>query len=174
MEWYALRDLTRANASRPAWKLLSEAGLNVYTPMAWALSVQKGVKKKVLKPMVHDLLFVRAERKDLEPWVAKTPTLQFRFKRGGAFGEAIVIADAEMQRFITATATDPNPRYFSPDELTPDMVGKKVTLLGGPLAGYSGNLLKIRGMRKKRLIVSIPGFLSAAVEVTPDFIKLEE
>lgn len=35
-----------------------------------------------------------------------------------------------------------------------------------------GNLLFIRGSRKKRLIVEIPGFLTAAVEVDPEFITL--
>ena len=52
------------------------------------------------------------------------------------------------------------------------MIGKKVKIIGGPLNGYEGNLLFIRGSRKKRLIVEIPGFLTAAVEVDPEFITL--
>ena len=58
------------------------------------------------------------------------------------------------------------------EELTPAMYGRMIRIEGGPLDGYEGRLLSIRGSRVKRLIVEIPGLLVAAVEVDPVYIRL--
>ena len=52
------------------------------------------------------------------------------------------------------------------------MVGRAVRIIGGPLDGYEGNLLSVRGSRTKRLIVELPEFFSAGVEVDPEYIEL--
>ena len=51
-------------------------------------------------------------------------------------------------------------------------MGRKVAIVGGPLDGMTGHLLSIKGMRKRRLIVELPGMLTSAVEVSPDYIQL--
>lgn len=51
------------------------------------------------------------------------------------------------------------------------MYGRMIRIEGGPLDGYEGRLLSIRGARVKRLIVEIPGLLVAAVEVDPEYIR---
>ena len=51
------------------------------------------------------------------------------------------------------------------------MIGKQVLIVGGPLDGMTGHLLSVKGMRTKRLIVELPGMLTSAVEVAPDFIR---
>ena len=63
-------------------------------------------------------------------------------------------------------------RYFLVEELTSAMYGRMIRIEGGPLDGYEGRLLSIRGSRVKRLIVEIPGLLVAAVEVDPEYIRL--
>ena len=65
-----------------------------------------------------------------------------------------------------------SPRYFLVEELTSAMYGRMIRIEGGPLDGYEGRLLSIRGSRVKRLIVEIPGLLVAAVEVDPEYIRL--
>ena len=44
-------------------------------------------------------------------------------------------------------------------------------LAPGPLNGFIGNVLSVKGMRAKRLIISLSGMFSAAVEVENDFIE---
>ena len=83
----------------------------------------------------------------------------------------MTVSNAEMERFINAVNNDPSPIYFTPEELTPDKIGKEIIVNGGPLNGYTGVLLKMRGTKKKRLLVKIEGFLTAAVEVNPDFVQ---
>ena len=64
------------------------------------------------------------------------------------------------------------PIYYKPIEITDAMYGKKVRIVGGTLDGYEGRLLSVKGMRKRRLIVELPGFISVAVEVEPEYIQL--
>lgn len=171
MTWFVMRDLTRANANHPAWKQLSDAGFEVFTPLVWKILKKGGKGKRVLTPAIHDLLFVNSTRPDLDPTVARIPTLQYRFVKGGAFGEAMTVNETDMNRFIRAVSSSEDTLFYTPSEISPSMIGKKVEIIGGPLSGMSGNLLSIKGMRKRRLIVELPGMLTSAVEVSPDYIK---
>ena len=171
MTWFVMRDLTRANANRPAWKVLEEAGFRIFTPMAWKIRRARGKNERVLTPVIHDMLFVNSIREDLDPVVQRIPTLQYRFVKGGKFGEAMTVNDNDMERFIKAVSSTDDALFFSPTEVNQSMIGKKVTIVGGPLDGMSGNLLSVKGMRKRRLIVELPGMLTTAVEVSPEFIK---
>lgn len=171
MTWYVMRDLTRANAKRPAWLMLKEAGYHVFTPLRWKIRVSAGRKERYQAPVIHDLLFVESTREQLDPLVNRIPTLQYRFKKGGAYGEAMTVNHEEMDRFIKAINSTDDVLYYDPTEITSSMIGKKVRIEGGPLAGMTGNLLSIRGMRKRRLIVELPGMLTSAVEVASDFIS---
>lgn len=170
--WFAMRDLTRSNAKLPAYKMLGKEGLEVFTPMKSVIKTrnQKRVREEV--PFLQDLLFVHATREQLDPIVDKVNTLQYRYQRGAKYCDPMVVANAEMERFIHAVNNSQKPRYYSPDEITPAMIGRKVMIVGGPLSGYEGNLLSLRGARVKRLMVSIPNFITVGVEVQPEFIQL--
>ncbi|MDE6392575.1 MAG: UpxY family transcription antiterminator [Muribaculaceae bacterium] len=171
MTWFVMRDLTRANASRPAWKELTDAGFRVFTPMVWKVRKRGNRQERYQTPAIHDLLFVESTRADLDPEVARRATLQYRFVRGGSRGEAMTVAESEMERFIRATTSTDDPKFYMPSELTPSMIGKEVLIVGGPLDGMTGHLLSVRGMRTRRLIVELPGMLTSAVEVSPDYIR---
>lgn len=171
MTWYVMRDLTRANATRPAWKELSEAGFRIFTPLVWKVLKRSGKSERVQMPVIHDLVFVNSTREELDPFVAKRPTLQYRFLRGEAQGTPMTVNETEMERFIRATESSSDPRFYMPSELTQSMIGRKVMIIGGPLDGMTGHLLSIKGMRTRRLIVELPGMLTAAIEVQPDYIK---
>ena len=103
----------------------------------------------------------------MDPIVEEISTLQYRYLRGG-YRKPMTVGHAEMNRFIRAVHSDDSPRYFLVEELTSAMI----RIEGGPLDGYEGRLLSIRGSRVKRLIVEIPGLLVAAVEVDPEYIRL--
>lgn len=168
--WYVMRDLKRANAKLPAYKLLQSMSFKVFTPMKYKLSVKKGKRIQEKVPFMQDLLFVHAYKDELDSVVDTVNTLQYRFIRG-AYCEPMIVSDKEMELFIKAVESTDTPQYFLPGELTPSMYGRKICIVGGPLDGYVGTLLTTRGSRKKRLIVEIPSLLSVAVEVNPEYIK---
>jgi hypothetical protein len=170
--WFVMRDLKRSNAHLPAYKLLESLGVTYYTPMHWVLVTRGGQKKREYRPFIPDLLFVYETRKNLDIIVSKNPTLQYRFVKGGAYREAMVVPEAEMNRFMHAVGSVGNPRYYLPSEITPDMCKRRIRIVGGNLDGYEGRLLSVRGSRIKRLLVELSNYLVAAVEVNPEYIQL--
>ena len=166
-----MRDLKRTNAKQPAYKLLKEKKMEVFVPMKWHLSIRKGVRVREEVPFIQDLLFVHETQKNLDSVVEKTPTLQYRWLRK-TWREPMTVADADMQRFIHAVSVSESPKYYLPEEITPAMYGRKIHIVGGPLNGYEGSLITVRGSKIKRLLVELKGFLAVGVEVNPEYIQL--
>ncbi len=172
--WFVMRDLKRANANLPAYKQLAELGFEVFTPMKWEIVIRQGKRKRVHIPFVQDLLFVHSTRSELDPVVASVSSLQYRFKKGGQYCEALTVREKDMTRFIAAVSSDPVPTFYRPEEITANMYGREIHIIGGPLNGYTGRLLSVKGLRKKRLIVELAGLLKVAVEVNPEFIRFDK
>lgn len=169
MRWYVLRDLKRRNAKLPGYKDLAERGIEVFTPMSWRLAVVRGKKVREEIPVINDLLFARERRSVLDPIIMKIPTLQYRFVKGGGYNP-LTIRDKDMEQFMSAVRFAEKPRFYSPEELTPDMYGKSVRLEGGPLDGFEGRLLSVKGSRKKRVVIELPNLIAVSVEVNPEYI----
>lgn len=170
VRWFVLRDLKRANSKQPAYKLFEEKNVEYFTPMKSKLVVVKGKQIRKEVPCIPDLLFVHDSREVLDPIIDEVPTVQYRWVRN-KYREPMVVSDAEMERFIHAVSVSGIPKYYLPEEITPAMLNRKIRIVGGPLDGYEGTLLTLRGSKVKRLLVEIPGLLLAGVEVNPDYIQ---
>lgn len=170
-QWFVMRDLKRSNAKQPAYKLLNELKIKCFTPMIWKTFICKG--KRILKevPFMQDLLFVYDSRRVLDPIVERIATLQYRFVKGGK-RMPMTVRTEDMDRFIKAVSTMERPNFYTPEEIEPSMIGKKVRIVGGPLDGYEGYLQKIQGSKVKHLFVELPNLLTAAVEVDPEYIQV--
>lgn len=71
-QWFVMRDLKRNNAKLPAYKMLSEMKIEIFTPMKWKIVTKekKRIPQKV--PFMQDLLFVHVTRKVLDPIIRKS------------------------------------------------------------------------------------------------------
>lgn len=165
-EWYVLRDLKRANSKTPAYKVLAKEGYEVFTPM----ETKKINGKPILRPILSDLLFVHSDKASLDIVVNSTPTLQYRYIRGG-YRVPMTVPDNQMNDFIKVASTETAQYHI---DILPSMIGCPIHIVSGPLAGITGSLASIRGKRHKRLLVQIEGLLAASVEVTPEIIKYEK
>lgn len=170
-QWFVMRDLKRGNAKQPAYKLLGELKIRFFTPMVWKLRIRQAKRVRQQVPFMPDLLFVYDSRKVLDPLVEQIATLQYRFVKGGNH-QPMTVRNADMERFIRAVDAMNNPCFYTPEEINPDMLGKKVRIVGGLLDGYEGCLQKMQGSRIKRLFVELPNLLTATVEVQPEFIQV--
>ena len=170
-QWFVMRDLKRANAKRLAYQVFEERNIEVFTPKRWKLSVEKGKKVRREVPCITDLLFVHDIRENIDPIVEDFATIQYRWLRGH-YQEPMTVSDAEMARFIHAVNVSESPRYYLPEEITPEMLNRKIRIVGGPLNGYEGILQTVRGSKVKRLLVELPGLLTVGVEVEPEYIQL--
>ncbi len=172
-QWYVLRDLKRSNSKAPAYKVLPELGFEVFTPMHWVLKDNpKGGKTRVYRPYIPSLLFARSLKPELDEIVEKTETLQYQYVKGASRNTPMIVPMEEMARFINVVTSTPSCCYYAPGEIGPDMIGRDVMIKGGPLDGHVGRLLKVRGSKKKRLIVELKGIIVAAVEVEPQYIQM--
>lgn len=170
--WYVMRDLKRSNALLPAYKQLAEAGIEVFTPMVSRIFTRNGQRTTREVPVIQDLLFVNDCRQNIDPIVAKTPTLQYRFKKGGAFGEVLVVPDDEMAMFIGAIEASNNPKFYSAEEVSSLMCGRNIRIVGGVLNGYEGKLQTVRGSKRKNLVIMLPSLVAVSVEIEDEFIEL--
>lgn len=170
LQWFVMRDLKRQNAKLPAYKLLNGMGIKVFTPMVWKLVIRHGKRCREEVPFVQDLLFVQGTRQTVDPIVEKYYTLQYRYVRGG-YKKPMTVKESDMQRFIYAVESVDKPRYYTPEEISPEMVGRRVRIVGGPLDGYEGHLQKMRGAHIKRLFIELHNLLAAAIEVQPEYIQ---
>lgn len=169
-QWFVMRDLKRTNAKLPAYKYLDNNGVLVFVPMKWKIVVRKGKRERESIPFMQDLLFAYDSRLHLDPLVENVPTLQYRWLRN-TYREPMTVPEAEMERFMLAVKTSQSPQYYLPEEITPQMYGKKIRIIGGSLNGYEGYLLTTRGSKVKRLLVELKGYLAAGVEVNPEYIQ---
>lgn len=167
-----MRDLKRRNSNTLAIHDLENEGLEVFTPMTQMIMTIGGHRQRRNVPVIQDLLFVHEAREILEPFVAKFPTLQFRYLFGKTKNEPMVVRNEEMERFMFAINNTDTPIYYKPGEITDAMYGKKVRIMGGMLDQYEGRLLSVKGMRKRRIILELPGLITAAVQVEPEFIEI--
>lgn len=170
--WYVLRDLKRSNAKNPAYKVLPDLGFETFTPMRWTLKTTRdGAKERRYIPFITSLLFVKSLKPELDNVIDNTDTLQYRYVRG-AQRKPMTVGAEEMERFIRAvTASQENCIYYAPEDITPDMLGKRVVIVGGPLDGTEGNLLTRRGSKKKRLVLQLKDMLVASIEIESGLIQ---
>ena len=140
-------------------------------PDARGVTLVRGQRVRKDVPFLRHRMFVRERYSELRSVVERDPTLQFRYVRGG-YCTPMTVRTAEMECFIRAVESTFRPRYYLPGEISPSMIGRQVLIVGGPLNGYEGHLLSIRGSRVKRLFIDLPGLLSAGVEVSPEYIRL--
>lgn len=159
-----------AERQRAGIQEATKTGIKVFVPLMEQITLQKGKKVREKVPVIQDLLFVYDSRRHLDSIVEKTRTLQYRWLRN-TFREPMTVPDLEMDRFIQAVSSTDSPKYYLPEEITSQMCGRKIRIIGGPLNGYEGCLLKIRGSKIKRLLVELKGYLAVGVEVLPEYIQ---
>lgn len=173
-QWFVMRDLKRRNAKNLAIHELTKAGLEVFTPMTQMVMNIGGRIQRRDVPVIQDLLFVHESKGILDQYVEKYPTLQYRYQLGKSINEPMTVCNKEMDRFIFAISNSESPIFYKPGELTKSMYGKSVCIVGGILDNFEGQLLSIKGKKKRHLIIELPNLIAAAVEVQPEFIKLLE
>ena len=174
--WYVLRDLARPNAKNPAYKQLQampEMKDCVFVPLKQRVFVEHGRRVVRFVPYMPDLIFVHKSREELDPIVRQIELLQFRYVRGGKQFEAMSVGAKEFEKFRNAVEHTDNVEYYSYEDVSPQLYGKQIRIIGGRLNGFEGRLMSKKGSKFKRLLVDLQECnLSAAIQVESDYIQL--
>lgn len=145
----------------------------VFVPLKQRVFIEFGKRVVRYIPYMPDLVFVHKSKRELDPIVRQMDLLQYRYVRGGKQYEAMSVCHEVMKEFMEAVKQSEVVEYYSYEEVSPQIYGKQIRIIGGHLNGFEGRLMSKRGSKNKRLLVDLQECnLSAAIEVESEFIQL--
>lgn len=154
-------------------KLRGEGGLEYFIPKQYVKRKYQGKLKRVLVPVIPNLVFVHAKYDEIEEFKRKCPFLHYATRRMDGANRIMKVPDAQMEAFIkVAGHYDNDLVYYSPDEIDLKQ-GMRVKVHGGTFDGVEGTLLKIKGKRNKRVVICIKDVLALSiVEFEPELLEI--
>lgn len=171
VRWYVLRAYKK---ERLAEQLLSGAdGLPHFIAKHYTLRTFHGRRQRVLSPAIPSLVFVHASRESIQAFKERHPLLQYVMWQKSTGPAFLVVPDKEMDAFIrVASQYEEDILYFSPDEI--DLrKGMRVRIHGGAFDQVEGTLLKVKGKRRKRVVIKLEHVTAiAAAEIEPELIEV--
>lgn len=159
-------------------ELLETQGIEAFVPMRYLIKMKRGRKERVLVSAISNFVFVHTTKEILENFKADLlsqygyPTY-FVTRKIGERRTIVTVPDQQMREFIrVASQLEEDVLYFPPEEIQLEK-GDRVRIIGGNLDGLEGTLLKVKGKRSKRVVVSIAGVAAvAAYYISPDLIQV--
>lgn len=175
--WYVIGSLSRQNELKIRDALRAE-GRECFVPLRYEISQSRGkVQRRVrrLVPAVAGLVFLKGELEELKEFLYYRKERVFLRKSTYSNREEYLkVSDHDMENFIAVTEkAGEHITYFDPSEiqLRP---GDRIRVNGGMFDGREGVIMRVKGKRRKQLVVSIPGILIASVEMEPDLVEVIE
>ena len=156
--WFAMR-VTYSREVKMK-ELLEEKGVECFVPMQYQTKIIRGRKAKILKPVIHNLLFARATKTEMQEIKKHYEYLQYIINRER---QKIIVPDAQMQRFIAVAGTyDEQLIWVNPEDLNLKK-GTRVRITAGDFEGQEGIFVKVKGARDKRVVIAIQGVIAVAM-----------
>lgn len=160
------------NEKKAEEKLSGKDGLEYFIPKCYAVRVYHGVKSKRLVPVIPNLVFVHASRKQITDFKKYHNFLQFVTWEKSTGLEYLVVPDEQMESFITiASQYEETTVYYKPEEID-IRKGTRICIHGGKLDGVKGVFMRVQGKRNRRVVVMLEGVMAVSAEVHPDLIEV--
>ncbi len=159
--WYALA--TSYCRELKLRSYLDTRGLETYIPMKYEFREKNGRRERVLKPAIHNLIFVRSDRATLRSikLVTTGSDSSFRWIMDTIKKEPIVISDRQMQSFVKVCDSRLDGiSYFNNKDVSYFTKGDKVRVASGPFEGIEGYLTRIH--KDRCVVVVIDGLAAVA------------
>uniref|UniRef100_A0A7C4XBS4 UpxY family transcription antiterminator n=1 Tax=candidate division WOR-3 bacterium TaxID=2052148 RepID=A0A7C4XBS4_UNCW3 len=144
MNWYAA--YTKCHHERTSNKILQEKGIETFLPEIIVPSRRRDRKVLIKRPLFPNYLFVRLDQKQ-ENWLKVYRTHGIVRLCGNP--HPVPVPDEDIESIMIFVQSDRNiyPLPYL-------VVGSKVRVVSGPLAGAIGILIK-EDHKKRRLVVSL-------------------
>ena len=179
-EWFVLR--ATYNRVKAAVDKAKEKGIKTYVPMHYVQKIDVGKKKRVLQPLLPNILFIYATREQADSLVMKTrdglssfikyyldKTLSFE---ANGKNPPLTIPHNAMINFINATSTDSHHVRLVTPKQCHYKSGDVVRVIAGDFKGVVGKVARVAG--QQRVVVEINGLCMLATAYIPsDFIIKE-
>ena len=161
-QWFAMRVTFRRELG--VKQMLDVEHIENFIPMRQEMRLVRGRKVKVMVPVIHNLIFVHAEKELLQSFKSKVPHLQYMTVRTAGKNQPIIVPESQMKDFITVSSSDDsNLVYFDAAECSIP-AGTKVRICGGAFDGVTGNFVKVKGKRNKKVVLAIQNVMAVAID----------
>ncbi|MBQ2703904.1 MAG: UpxY family transcription antiterminator [Alistipes sp.] len=157
-----------------AKSLLESKNIECFVPMCYKIVESRlGVKSRKLSPAIHNLIFAHTTKKRIQEVKSGIHYLQYRVRPENGKNVPIIVPEDQMAQFMAVCANDnENLRYLLPSEVNLER-GTKIRVVGGCFDGVEGTFVKVKGIRSKRVVVSLDGLASVALtEITDGLIEV--
>ena len=171
VRWYVIGYVTRGRELKIRDELRRDEH-ECFVPLRYDVRKLGGQRRRIMVPAVTGLIFLRGSLEEVREAI--------RFRSDGLFirkstfsnkEDYLSVSEHEMRNFIALSEqAGENITYYNPDEIHLQ-VGDKIRVKGGMFDGREGVIMRIKGKRRRQLVVSIPGIVYAAVELEPELLE---
>ena len=172
VRWYVIGSVTRGRELKIRDELRRDEH-ECFVPLRYDVRKLGGKRRRIMVPAVTGLIFLRGSLEDVREAI--------RFRNDGLFirkstfsnkEDYLSVSEHDMRNFIALSEqAGEKITYYNPDEIHLQ-VGDKIRVNGGMFDGREGVIMRIKGKRRRQLVVSIPGIVYAAVELEPELLEL--
>lgn len=170
-QWFAMRVTFRRELN--VKQMLDAVDIENFIPMRREVKVVKGRRMQVLVPVIHNIIFVHAQKNVLQEFKAGVPYLQYMTNVEAGKRIPIIVPDWQMDSFIKVSQSeDSNLIYF--DSVGENIAaGTQVRVHGGQFDGITGTFVKIQGKRNKTVVINVKNILAVAIKAfSYDYIEI--
>lgn len=169
VHWFVMRSLTNLLQMEAR---LQQEGFECFLPKTTRLRVGPHFRKVEVAPIVPPYIFVHADYDSIRAFKLNYDRLSFIPVVGSTTHSTMKVSDKEMEDFIRVVSQrEEKTHIYSAGEI-PLAAGQRIRICGGPLAGVEGKLVKLKGVRDKRLMVSVGGIMLATTPIDKTFVQL--
>lgn len=171
--WFVLR--VTYNRTEKACGIISTSDVQSYMPVHYVVKKEIGKKKRILQPLLPNLLFVYATREVVNSIIKKkgdeTFVLKFYLDKTKPLEEngkhpPLTIPFTAMTNFIKATSTSNEHVRIVSSEQCHYKSGDMVKVIDGEFEGVIGKVARIAG--QQRVVVEISGLCLVATAYIPN------
>ena len=171
-EWFVLR--VTYNRTQKAHGIISTSDVQSYMPMHYVIKKEIGKKKRILQPLLPNLIFVYTTREAVNSIIKKkgdeTSILKFYLDKTKPLEEngkhpPLTIPFTAMTNFIKATSTSNEHVRIVSSEQCHYKSGDIVKVIDGEFEGVTGKVARIAG--QQRVVVEISGLCLVATAYVP-------
>lgn len=165
LQWYVMRVTYQRELI--ASRRLTELGVENFVPTRLFRSRGMGATSAVRiqrKALVHNYIFIRSDKATIDAIKSfELPYLRYVMHTVNNLRQPMVVPPEQMRSFILVTGTE-DERLKLLDCSQADLrLGSKVRVVGGIFAGAEGVLVKVAGVRDRRVVVAIEGVAAVAM-----------
>lgn len=169
MSWFVLKAGRR---ERKAVELLVADAMEHYLPTHIVAEERHGKRQLVERPLISNMLLVNAPYEKVNAFVRKNDFIHFAFRRTDTGYAILEVPDDEVQAFRQAVEEMADDlRYYVPEDIFIKR-GTRVRIVGGPLNGKEGVILRDKAEGRPEFVISFAFLGALATHISPEYIQI--